>query len=295
MCFGLSAAILALLAASPIATGATTGTQGAWDERLRIGFSGFHAGARVLMVGEATFVDGDDATLVAGRDVVGDHVVRPHLHAEFRMAGRHRLLGGYYRVNGGSDIHFADELPVETPPRIDARLTLDGRYDIDFRLAKLMYEYALVESPRWLAGLSGGLHWARLGGTVRADARIDWNGDPREYQAEAGRALWRMAPSLGLRIVHAPTRRWRIGLEAQGFSTEWGRLSKERGHFERAALLVEYRLGEHLGLQAGYDWFRLKYTADFDIARPEQALRLTGRGRADLRMDGPTLGMTLSF
>ena len=274
---------------------AHAGSGEAWSERGHVKIMGFDAGSRFLFDARGELVENGQGRPLVGRDVASDTRARAMVSGELRLGGRHRLQGALYRIDGGNDIAFEASAPNGLPVGNGTRADVSGRYDVDFRLARLMYEYALVETPSVLVGLSGGLHWARIAGEGRATAIVDWNGRSDTFTGDGEHALWRVAPSLGVRVAAAPHPRWRLGVEAQGFDTRWGNFTSERGHYERFGLSVEYRARPNLGIHMGYDWFRLKYTDDFSSTLPEQDVSLSGRARGELRVDGPTLGLVMAF
>ena len=75
----------------------------------------------------------------------------------------------------------------------------------------------------------------------------------------------------------------------------------QRGHFERAGLVVEYMVNERVGVHVGYDWFRLKLKDDY-TARFEGASELdidpvdvNGELSGQLKVHGPMAGVTFRF
>lgn len=281
--------IAAALAASPLASLAIE------QDRFNLRVSGFHAESRLSLDARGVLQLGGASEGAAGSASLVDRSRRAHLQAELGIAPRHRILGGYYDVRERNGFFERWQPVVDELPGNDPELALGADYVVDFRLANLMYEFALVDTERWVVGVGAGIHWAKLGADADVLLEAAYAGETRsaEGQFEWTRSRW--APSLGARIAYAPSDRWRLGLEAQGFSTGWGNFTSERGHFERAGLRVEYRLTDRLGLHAGYDWFRIVLRDDFGAREEAIDARLDGTWRANLRVHGPTLGLTIAF
>lgn len=226
--------------------------------------------------------------------LLGDDARSARFELGYRFGERHRLSASYYDLAPGGAFLLDEDyaLPGIPPlpglpelpevPDVPAGSRLD--YGIDFRLATLMYEYALLQDERWTVGVQGGLHWAKLSAFADLDVpgiaqdRVDW--ERRRHSI-----------ALGARVEFRPDARWRFGLEAQGYDTEWGNFVAENGHFERFGLLAEYRFTPRFGVHAGYDWFRLKLRDTVEDADEFYSVLLDG----ELRVHGPTLGLTLAF
>lgn len=281
--------ITAALAASPAASPAFE------QDRFNLRVSGFHAESDLAVDARGTLRLGEDSEDAAGRAHLVDRSRRAHIQVEFGLAPRHRILGGYYDVRERNGFFQQWRPTVNALPGNDPEVSMSADYGVDFRLANLMYEFALVDTERWLVGVGAGIHWAKLGADADVLLEAAYAGETlaTEGQFEWTRSRW--APSLGARIAYAPSDRWRLGLEAQGFSTGWGNFTSERGHYERAGLRAEYRVTERIGLHAGYDWFRIVLRDDFSAREEVLDARLDGTWRANLRVHGPTVGLTFGF
>lgn len=289
---------LCLPAALGLLLGATTNVAraDADEDRFTIRASVFDTDARIRLGAEGTI---GNEQINANFDEVGaleDDARSERFELSYRIGERHRLFANYYDLTPGGafvldETYTLPDVPSipgfpSLPPLPDLEVPAGSRldYGIEFRLATLMYEYALIENDRWTVGAQAGVHWAKLGIFASLDIpdiasdRFDWERK-------------RHSIALGARAQYRPDERWRFGLEVQGYDTEWGNFVSEDGHFERAGLLAEYRFTEHVGIHAGYDWFRLKLR---DVAADEDefySVLLDG----ELRVHGPTLGLTVAF
>lgn len=255
----------ALLAVAAIAVAPSARAD---DDRLVLTVSGFLASSRTTVSADAPDVLGQPIHLEDTFDLTR-RKVRGRVDGLLRLSERQRLIFSYARLQRSESA------------RLDESFTYDGEvFDIDtvvrgrfsFRLATLAYEYALVETERVTLGASIGAYWADASVRLTADG----------YTADAGTRADGGSPALGLRLQWAPAADWRLAARAQAFKANAGKVD---GHFARAGVFVERRFGEHLGLQLGYDWFRLRAK----YAQPDWA------GRLDLTIDGPTAGVSFVF
>ncbi|MEO7199106.1 MAG: hypothetical protein ABIY56_02700 [Dokdonella sp.] len=196
--------------------------------------------------------------------------VRPRMDGMFRMGDRHRLLFNYYNLKRSRSAYLDEDLHFNGEDfSIDTEVT--GRFALS--LATLSYEYALVETPTLTVGASIGAHWLDTKVSIKADD---------ESQLDARTRASGGAPAIGLRFLATPGEHWRFGGTLQAFKADVGKVD---GKFERAGVNVEYRFAQGVGVQLGYDWFRLRA----DYRKPQW------NGSLDLRINGPTLGMTFAY
>lgn len=265
--------------------GTATCAQAAPDQdRFTFRASAFDADSRIRIAADGAV---GDERIDAGFDdagSIGDDERSERFELTYRIAERHRVSADYYDLTPTRSYVLDEAIGFEELP--EYQIPAGSRADIgfEFSLATLMYEYALIENDRWTLGAQAGIHWAKLGAFASidvpdiADDRVEWERKRRSI-------------ALGARLQYRPSEKWRVGVEVQGYDTEWGNFVSENGHFERGGLLAEYRFTEHVGLHAGYDWFRLKLrdtVADEDYF---YSVLLDG----ELRVHGPTLGLTVAF
>lgn len=275
----VSTGFLLLLGASASAV------QAAPDEdRFTFRASAFDTDSRIRIAAEGTVGNEQINADFADVGSLGDDERSERFEATYRIAERHRLSASYYDLQPTKSYVLDEAIGFEELPEYEIPAGSRADVGIEFRLATLMYEYALVENEQWTLGAQVGIHWAKLAAFASvdvpdiADDRVEWERKRRSI-------------ALGARLQYRPSEKWRFGVEVQGYDTDWGNFVSENGHFERGGLLAEYRFTEHVGIHAGYDWFRLKLrdtVADEDYF---YSLLLDG----ELRVHGPTLGLTVAF
>jgi hypothetical protein len=302
----IAAALVAVIAL-PFAHSASAQDFGE-PARFELRLSGFNPAADLRLRGDGTATDGERIeTLEASGDLEIDGRWRPRGEFAFQMTPRQSLRANYYDYRREESWHFDgdwidpgaifDEVELPGDPVEVPSVDLDGR--LNFQLASVNYEFAVVDSPRLQWGVGLGISHARLearatgssGGTAELDPaweHVRWKRDGT-------------APNLHTRVAWIPAPRWRIEVQGQYLDTRWGDFLRERGHFERGGLLVGYLLTDRVALHAGYDWFRLKLSDDYsgsfdapsetDIGTVDVSGRLTGR----LKVHGPMLGVTFRF
>ncbi|WP_149194316.1 hypothetical protein [Luteimonas suaedae] len=274
------------------------------DDRFILRLSAFNPDASLGVDAAGAITDGTEtATFDDGASFELGRKWRPRGSVSVRLSERQRLIGNFYdyersqgRTFGGGtfdpgESDLAGE-PVEIP-----EVTADARFE--FALANLNYEFAAVNTPTFQWGVGLGVTHARL--ETRLDAASTATD---ELYAESASLRWKRSewsPGLHTRLAWTPNERWHLSLEGQYLDARWGDFLEEKGHFERGGLLVEYRITERVGVHAGYDWFRLKLSDDFDgsletgdvpdVNRLDYAGRLTGR----LKVHGPLAGVTIRF
>ena len=291
------------LATAPLAA-APAFAQDGGDERFTIRLSAFQPEASLRLSGEGAATNGTDtttfddgATLELGRET------RPRGSVEFRISERQRLIGNLYDYerdenwdwDGGlfdpGDVGLPGD-PVDVPAgSVSAEL--------QFRLASLNYEYAVVDTGPFVWGLGVGVTHARIEGLVAGASSGSADADP-----ESGRASWNKSewsPNLHTRLAWMPSEKWRLSVEAQYLDAGWGDLIEETGHFERGGLLAEYFVSDRIAVHVGYDWFRLKMGDRFAgsigpyedpaVERIDYDGTLTGT----LKVHGPMAGVSFRF
>lgn len=204
---------------------------------------------------------------------------QPRVDGVLRMGDRHRLVFDWFgfdskrRETLDQAIAF-DEVTLPAGSFAEAQL--------DFQLASLLYDFAVVENDGFSLGLQIGAEWAK------AKARL---------YAEAGDASWSdqasehgYAPVVGVRFTARPGERWLFNLQGQYLDADWGDFGDYDGSITRLNALAEYRFTRNFGLFAGYEWYRLdvKRTVSGDGMRD-------GLAGWDQRFKGPVVGVTLAF
>ena len=242
---------------------------------LRVG--AMSAGADTTLSAETTFQD-TRYRFSENVDFGGDEWV-PRIDGVFRIGGRHRLVFDYFnydktrRETLDQDVSFDD---VTIPAGSFARAGLD------FQLASLLYDFALVENDTFSLGLQVGAEWAKAEASLLAEAGDErWSG----RASEDG-----YAPVVGVRLTARPGERWLLNLQGQYLDAGWGDFGDYDGSISRANALAEYRFTDTFGLFAGYEWYRL------DVQRDVRGDYIQdGIVGWDQRFKGPVVGVTLAF
>lgn len=98
--------------------------------------------------------------------------------------------------------------------------------EVEFQLASLMYDFAVVETERSSLGLQLGAEWAKLKGSVYAEAGED---SYRDSRSETG-----YAPVVGVRFTTRPSDKWLLNLQGQYLDAGWGDFGDYDGSITRA-------------------------------------------------------------
>lgn len=269
MRYALSFAIAAGLAstiASPFARAAED------DDRftLRLGAMDVDASGEITA---NTVFEGEDLQFSQDFDFGGKEVV-PRIDGTFRFGDRSRLVFDYFKYDKdrnatlNEDLSFDDvTLPAGSFARAETR----------FQLASLMYDYSIVDSDTVSVGLQIGAEWAKLEGSLHAEAGED------VYDASSSEDGF--APVVGARVTFTPGDKWLVNLQGQYLDADWGDFGDYEGSISRANALVEYRFTKNFGIFAGYDWFKLDATKNGS----------DGSLGLDQRFKGPIAGVTLAF
>lgn len=278
------------------------------DDRFYLRLSAFNANANLGVHANGRITDGQESASfedgISG-DIGSDWRLRGA--AGLRLTPRQYLVANFFDYrrsqswnwDGGTidPNSFFDQVDLDYDPVEVPEAGVDGMFR--FSLASLNYDFALVQTETFEWGVGLGLSYARIEATADARATGTDDVDAQSVSYTWQRNEW--SPGAHTRVHWAPAERWRVGLEGQYLSTDWGDFLSERGHFERAGVFVEYLVTERIGIHAGYDWFRLKLTDDYrgsfgsldeaGIERFEYDGSITG----DLRVHGPMLGVTFHF
>lgn len=262
----LSCAIGATLLACPLFAQAD-------DDRFTLRLGAMQAEAESRFSADAEF-GGQAYALESGRYTLGDRTV-PRAEGIFRIGNRHRLLFNYFRYAQDRDYALGQDL-VLGDTTIPAGTT--ARFDTEFDLGGLVYDFAVVESPTASIGLQLGAQRAKLAAEVAVDSD---DGRFTARQSETG-----TAPVVGVRLgFNTADQRWRFVAQGQYLDADWGDFGDYDGDLTRANALVEYRFTQNFGIHAGYDWFKLnvrRHGGDATVG-------------LDQRFHGPMAGVTLAF
>ena len=297
-------AIALLAVAAGVAASPAHAQQSDSEERFTLRLSAFNPEAQLRFTGDGVATNGTETEdfFAAETFDVGSEW-RPRGAIGFRLSERQALVGNYYDYRGdetweygGNVLDSGTIIPggdaIEIPSaRIDGRLS--------FSLASLNYEYAVVKNETFEWGLGLGVTYAELevfaNGSSTGTDLVDPQFENVRWKRDG------FSPGLHTRLSWIPADRWTVSLEAQYLDTRWGDFLDERGHFERAGLVVEYMVNERVGVHVGYDWFRLKLKDDY-TARFEGASELdidpvdvNGELSGQLKVHGPMAGVTFRF
>jgi hypothetical protein len=205
----------------------------------------------------------------------GSNEISPRIDGVWRITQRNRVIFDYFRYDKnntqtlGQDISFEDTtVPAGSFAKLDTR----------FQLASLIYDFSVVDTDTFSAGLQLGAEWAKLDGKFKADAGPDvgtFTGSAKEDG---------VAPVVGVRFTATPSDRWLINVQGQYLDATWGSFDYD-GKIKRANAIVEYRVTQNFGVFAGYDWFKINYNESGRDAS----------GGIDLEFKGPMAGVTFAF
>lgn len=242
------------------------------DDRFVLRAAAFNGDGRVDVEGRTTFLGAPET--YSERFDTGSTTV-PALDLQFRIGERHRLVLNHvsFDEDRGATLDEAISYDAVTIPAGS-----NARGEVELRLTGLAYDFALVETPTFSAGLEIGALNAHLSGRVRAEAGLDVYD---ESDSESG-----TLPVVGARLTFAPSANWRIEAQAQHVDAGWLGEEDYEGTLTMAHALAEYRFGGRFGIHAGYKSIRV------DLRDPEQDEGVTG---FDLRFDGPVVGLTVAF
>lgn len=242
------------------------------DDRFVLRASAFNGDGRIDVEGRTTYLGAPDT--YAERFDTGSSTV-PALDAQLRIGERHRLVFNYLSLDEDENTTLDEPISFDTVT-IPAGSTARG--EAELRLTGLAYDFAVVESPTFSAGLQLGVQNARVSGRLRAQAGVNTYD---ESDSEDG-----TLPVVGTRLTFAPSETWRFEAQAQHVDAAWFDEEDFEGTFTLAHAIAEYRFGGRFGVHAGYKWMRI------DLRDPEQDEGVTG---FDLRFDGPVVGLSVAF
>ncbi|HEY5850112.1 MAG TPA: hypothetical protein VIT62_05015 [Lysobacter sp.] len=204
----------------------------------------------------------------------GSDEITPRIDGTFRFSDRQRLVFDYFQYDKEKTATLNDDLSFDD---VTIPAGSFARGETEFTLASLMYDYAVVDTDQFELGLQIGAEWAKLEGTLLAEA-----GENRFFDQASEDGY---APVVGARFTFTPTERWLINLQGQYLDADWGNFDNYDGSITRANAMVEYRFTPMFGVFGGYDWFKL------DATRGGR----DGSLGLDQRFKGPVAGVSLSF
>ncbi len=242
------------------------------DDRFVLRAAAFNGDGRVNVEGRTTYLGAPET--YAERFDTGSSTV-PAVDAQLRLGERHRLVFNYVSFDEDQNATLDETISYDTIT-IPAGSTARG--EVELRRAGVAYDFAVVESPTFSAGLQLGVQNARVSGRIRAESGADVYD---ESDSEDG-----TLPVVGARLTFAPNETWRVEAQAQHVDANWFGTDDFDGTLTMAHALAEYRFGGRFGVHAGYKWMRI------DLRDPEQDEGVTG---FDLRFYGPVVGLTVAF
>lgn len=204
----------------------------------------------------------------------GSKEIAPRLEGQFRFGERNRLLFNYFNYDKDRRFTLGDDIGYGGT-NIPADSFVES--EIDFKVASLVYDFAVAETDKFSWGLQIGAEYIKLEGTAYAET------DGERFRARETYDGY--APVLGTRFTWAPAPNWRLVAQGQYLDADWGNFDDYKGDLSRANALVEYRFTQNFGVHVGYDWFKLevdKSGSDGVIGRTQE-------------FKGPFVGVTLAF
>ncbi|RPE75845.1 YfaZ family protein [Vulcaniibacterium tengchongense] len=242
------------------------------DPRFTLRIGAMRADAQSELSARTRYM-GEDFNYSQDFDFGSDETV-PRFDGVLRLSERQRLIFDYFRYDKDRTATLDRDLSYD---EVTLPAGSFARGEIEFQLASLMYDYAVVDTGTFELGLQVGAEWAKLEGTLHAEAGADVFD---ESESEDG-----YAPVVGARLTFTPSERWLFNLQGQYLDADWGDFGNYEGSITRANALAEYRFTPLFGVFVGYDWFKL----DADRSGRDGALGL------DQRFKGPVAGVSLSF
>lgn len=256
---------LGLLGASATAYAAPT------DDRFTLRIGAMHTQGSGELYGSAE-IFGETASFREGADF-GSRGLSPRLDGVFRLSERNRLIFDYFgfekdqRATLDEEVEFeGDTIPAGSVASLETR----------FQLASLMYDYSVVSTPTFSAGLQIGAEYAKIDGRARAEV-----GATRYSVKDQQDGL---APVVGLRLTATPGERWLLSAQAQYLDAGWGNFDYD-GEIRRANAIAEYRVSDSFGVFGGHEWFEIEYSESGADAS----------AGIKLAFKGPMAGVTFAF
>lgn len=242
------------------------------DDRFTLRLGAMDVDAQSELTASTVF-QGEDLQFSQDFDFGGKELV-PRIDGVFRFGERSRLVFDYFKYDKDREATLGEDLSYDD---ITLPAGSFARAKTEFQLASLMYDYSVVNSESVSVGLQIGAEWAKLEGSLHAEAGENvYDGS----SSEDG-----FAPVVGARVTFTPGEKWLVNFQGQYLDADWGNFGDYEGSISRANALVEYRFTPNFGLFAGYDWFKLDATKNGSDA----SLGL------DQRFKGPIAGVTLTF
>ena len=161
--------------------------------------------------------------------------------------------------------------------------TMDA--ELDLRMTRFTYHYALVSSERHRFALSGGIHYLRLEAEIALSGELLLNGRPIFVQPETPVTevdrTEAPLPHFGFQYGYALGESWTAHFNLIGFDVE---IDKADGRLLEINAGAQYRINKYIGLGAGLKYFDLDVdherkkrttTYDFDFVGPAVYLTAT--------------------
>ncbi len=243
------------------------------DDRFTLRLGAIHAEGTGALFG-STGSEGDSVSFDESFGL-GSREIAPRIDGAFRISQRNRLIFDYFRYAKDARQTLTGDLPIG-----DVVIPAGSTAEVEarFHLASLIYEFSIIDSPTFSAGVQIGAEYARLDAELLAR-----DGETRHRRSED---IDGYAPVVGLRLSATPGQRWLISAQAQHLDAGWGNFDRDfDGSIKRANAIAEFRLTAGLGVFAGYDYFKVNY----------QRSGRDGSGSIDLKFRGPTAGVSLAF
>ena len=219
-----------------------------------------------------TDLDGRHFGYASGRFRFGDKRV-PHVAGQFNFSERQHLVFDYFAYDRERSYVTDQDFDYE-----DVTIPAGSEVDAGVKIAlgSLLYDYTLEASKNQSLALQFGAAWGQIRGRVHAEV------EPLSATLTEGRQGF--APVLGLRFsAHSSSRKWRFSAQGQYINADWLGLDTYTGADVIGHL---WRQGaRHVGIHAGYDWFRLNVGRDFGAIDSDLVLRFMG----------PSVGLSLSL
>jgi hypothetical protein len=199
-----------------------------------------------------------------------DNVV-PRLDLTWRLTPHHRLDLNYFQLDSSGTRAFSEQVTFGNTT-FDANASLHA--ELKYKLGQLVYGWSFINDGRKELGVSIG---AQLIG-VDAELRGEAGGQQRVQDADTLVG----APLLGLYGAFAFTPDLVLAAQVQWLDVSW---SDYDIILRQASVEADWRFSKWAGLNAGYAFY------NYDISTDSGDFR----GRAELDLRGPRLGLSFYF
>lgn len=199
-----------------------------------------------------------------------DSVV-PRLDLTWRLTPHHRFDFNYLQLDSNGSRTFSEQVSFRDTT-FDFNASLDA--ELNYKLAQLIYGWSFINDGRKEVGVSIGAQ------VIDVDAEL--RGSAGGVVRVEGADTLVGAPLLGLYGAYAFTPDLALAAQVQWLDVSWSDYDIILRQFSVEA---DWRVSKWVGLNAGYNFY------NYDVRTDKSDFR----GRADLELRGPRLGVSFYF